>query len=93
MLWTMKSSMVNRYAFFLPNVFIVKRKERKRKGRRSYIHEEKSQNYFFDIYIYISSTNSSFGAWSLHLVNVRLTPSQGPKAFKNAIFRNWTMEV
>ena len=34
-----------------------------------------------------------FNAWSLLLVHVRFTPKKGPKGFKNALFRNWTMEV
>jgi len=39
------------------------------------------------------STHPLLDAWPLLLIHVQFTPTQGSKAFKFKILRNWTMEV
>ena len=47
-------------------------------------HEESCQYYPFWTYILKKPAHPFFGAWSLLLVHIRFTPSQGPEGFKNA---------
>ena len=56
---------------FMPNIF------QKKKGRRSNMKEVPKTTLF--VHILTKSTHPHFGAWSLLLVDVWFTPSQGPK--------------
>jgi len=72
---------------FFPHISIVMREE---KGE--VIHEEIPKPTLFE-QILNKSTHPLLGTWSLLLVHVWFTPGKGPKGFKNAYFRNYTMKV
>ena len=59
------------------DVSIVMREEGKKVK-----HEENSQKFLFGHILKKRSIYTLFGAWSLLLIHVQFTPSQGPKAFK-----------
>ena len=77
--------------FFGQSFFIVTRREGKRKRRRSNMKKILKTTLFE--HILKKTAHPLFGAWSLLLVHVWFTPSQGFKGFKNAFSRNEIMEV
>ena len=63
------------------SLFLGEEKMKTRYNERMVKLEFVSQNYPFWAYIKKNSTRSLFGAWSVLLVHVRFTPSEGPKGF------------
>ena len=56
------------------------------------VHEEIPKPSLFE-QIFNKLVYPRFGAWALLLVHVQFIPSQEPKGYKNAYFRNCTMKV
>ena len=70
--------------FILPNVFHGCKEGREEEGEKVNMKENPKTGLFG--YILKNQHVQLLGAWSLLLVHIWFTPSQGPKDFKHAFF-------